>query len=213
MRSIQVTMCLAAILVCASATGADAVTRRSVPPLLYQRTAVSGYLGIDAPVGEFSDSRVGYGNHEADGPDWAIEIEHFVARTTSIGFSYSETDFADKTYGDSLTTQVQTAAGFIRVVVPTATPVRPYLRFGMGGVQLEFLDPETREDSDWEFSIQAGAGLLWLPERWLGINAQALYYHGSTDDSVVFTTPDEIVVVGFDTEYWAFSAGVSLFFP
>lgn len=213
MRSTQVSMCLGAALVCVLSADADAVTRRSAPPLLYQRTAVSGYLGADFPVGEFSDSREDFGNHESGAVDWAVEIEHFVGRTASLGFSYSEVRFDDKTLGDSLQTQVQTASGFVRVVVPTGTPVRPYLRFGMGGVQLEFLDPFSREDSDWEFSIQAGGGLLWLPARWLGLNAQALYYHGSTDDSVVFTTPDEIVVVGFDTEYWAFSAGVSLFFP
>ncbi|HEX6790878.1 MAG TPA: hypothetical protein VF247_06180 [Candidatus Krumholzibacteria bacterium] len=212
MRSIHVTMCLAAVLVCAT-TSADAVTRRSAPPLLYQRTAVSGYLGKDLPVGEFADGRAGYGNQEEGAIDWAVEIEHFVGRTTSLGFSYSEVRFDDKTLGDSLQTQVQTASGFLRIVIPTATAIRPYIRFGMGGVQLEFLDPFSREDSDWEFSIQAGGGLLWLPARWLGLNAQALYYHGSTDDSVVFTTPDEIVVVGFDTEYWAFAAGVSLFFP
>jgi hypothetical protein len=101
----------------------------------------------------------------------------------------------------------------VRIVVPTGTAIRPYLRFGMGGVQLEFLDPETREDSEYEFSLQGGAGLMWLPVRWLGLSAQALYYHGDTDDSVVFATEDEVVIVGFDTEYWAFSAGVSLFFP
>jgi hypothetical protein len=213
MRSIQLTMCMAALTIAVCAGGAGAVTRRTLPPLLYQRTAVSGYLGKDLPVGEFSDSRDGYGNHEDGALDWAVEIEHFAGRTASIGFSYSEVRFDDKTYGDSLQTQVQTAVGFLRIVVPTGTAIRPYLRFGMGGVQLEFLDPETREDSDWEFSIQGGGGLLWLPARWLGFNVQALYYHGSTDDSVVYSTPDEIVVVGFDTEYWAFSAGVSLFFP
>ena len=213
MRSTMVTMCLAAILIAALTGPADAVTRRTLPPLLYQRTAVSGYLGKDLPVGQFADGREGYGNHDEGAIDWAVDIEHFIGRTTSIGFSYAEVRFDDKTLGDALQTQVQTASGFLRVVIPTATSVRPYLRFGMGGVQLEFLDPFSREDSDWAFSIQAGGGLLWLPTRWLGLNAQALYYHGSTDDSVVYTTPDEIVVVGFDTEYWAFSAGVSLFFP
>jgi hypothetical protein len=83
----------------------------------------------------------------------------------------------------------------------------------MGGVQVEFLQPTTRDKSEWEFSIQAGGGLLWLPSRWLGLSAQALYYHGNTDNSVIAATPTETTVVGFNTEYLAFSGGVSLFFP
>jgi len=212
MRSMPVSMCLAAVLIASLTHTAGAVTRRSLPPLLYQRTAVTGYLGKGLPVGEFSDSRDGYGNHADGAVDWAVEIEHFAGRTASIGFSYANTTYEDQD-DPSLETNVTTCSGFIRVVVPTATFIRPYLRFGMGGVQVEFLDPVSREDSDWAFSIQGGGGLLWLPTRWLGLSAQALYYHGSTDDSVVFATPDEVVVVGFDTEYWAFSAGVSLFFP
>lgn len=213
MRSIQVTLATAALLTAALAPTADAVTRRSLPPLLYQRTAVSGYLGKGLPVGEFGDERPGFGNHEAGAIDWAVEIEHFAGRTTSIGFSVANTTYDDQTFGDSLQTQVTTLSGFVRVVVPSGTQIRPYLRFGMGGVQLEFLDPLTREDSDWEFSLQAGGGLIWLPARWLGLSAQALYYHGDTDDSVIYATPDELVVAGFDTSYWTFSAGVSLFFP
>lgn len=213
MRSSLVTVVLAAVLTAALAGAADAVTRRPVPPLLYQRTAVSGYLGKGLALGEFGDSRPGYGNHEDGAIDWAVEIEHFAGRTASIGFSVANTTYDDETFGDSLQTQVTTLSGFVRVIVPTGTQIRPYLRFGMGGVQLEFLDPLTREDSDWEFSLQAGGGLIWIPARWIGLNAQALYYHGDTDDSVVYATPEELVVVGFDTSYWAFSAGVSLFFP
>jgi hypothetical protein len=205
-------MCLAAVLIAMVAHSAGAVTRRTLPPLLYQRTAVSGYLGKGLPVGQFSDSREGYGNHAEGAVDWAVEIEHFAGRTASIGFSIANTEYEDKDDPD-LKTQVSTYSGFVRIVVPTGTRIRPYLRFGMGGVQVEFLDPVSREDSDYEFSLQGGGGLLWLPTRWLGLSAQALYYHGDTDDSVVFSTADEIVVVGFDTEYWAFSAGVSLFFP
>jgi hypothetical protein len=212
MRTIQVLMVLVVVLTTGLAQPAGAVERRGPVPLLYHRTAVSGFLGKGLPVGEFSDSRPGYGNHESGALDWAVEIEHFAGRTTSLGFSIANTTYEDKS-DSTLETQLTTLSGFVRIVVPTATSVRPYLRFGMGGVQLEFLDPVAREDADWAFSLQGGGGLLWLPTRWLGLNAQALYYWGSTDDSVVFTTPDEIVVVGFDTSYWAFSAGVSLFFP
>jgi opacity protein-like surface antigen len=212
MRSILVTMCLATVLTAALAHPADALERRARPPLLYQRTAVSGYVGYGIPVGEFSDDRPGFGNHEEGALDWAVEIEHFAGRTASIGFSIANTTYEDKD-DPNLETQVSTYSGFVRVVVPTGGPIRPYLRFGMGGVQVEFLDPVSREDSDYEFSLQGGAGLLWLPQRWLGLNLQALYYHGDTDDSVVFSTADEVVVVGFDTEYWVFSAGLSLFFP
>jgi hypothetical protein len=210
----------AAILVAGLAPASHAVVRRGPVPLLWQRTAVSGYLGKGLPVGEFSDSRKDpttgsplFGNQESGAVDWAVEIEHFVGHTASLGFSYANTEYNDKDLGDSLKTKVSTASGFIRVVVPTATAIRPYLRFGMGGVQVEFLDPTSREDSEWEFSLQAGGGLLWLPTRWMGLSAQALYYHGDTSDSVVFATSEETVVVGFNVEYWAFSAGLSLFFP
>jgi len=212
MRRLQIIMG-AALVVAILAPQSQAVVRRTPPPLLWQRTAVSGYLGKGLPVGEFADERPGFGNEKDGAIDWAVEIEHFVGHTASLGFSYANTEYEDKTLGDSLKTKVQTASGFIRVVIPTATPIRPYLRFGMGGVQVEFLDPVTRDKSEWEFSIQAGGGLLWLPSRWLGLSAQALYYHGNTDNSVVSATADQTVVVGFNTEYWAFSGGVSLFFP
>ena len=212
MRSIMVTMCFAALMTAAVAQDAEAVTRRSTAPLLWHRTAVSGYLGYGIPVGEFADERPGYGNHKSGGLDWAAEIEHFAGHTTSIGFSFANAEFEDEDI-DSLDTQLMTLSGFVRIVIPTGSGVRPYLRFGMGGVQVEFLDPLTREDSDWEFSVQAGGGFILLPERWLGINVQALYYWGDTGDSVLFTTQDEIVIVGFDTSYWTFSAGLSLFFP
>lgn len=212
MRTVLIVFVLAAGLVTGLADTTYALERRGPTPLLYHRTAVSGYYGYGFPVGEFADSREGYGNHESKAPDWAVEIEHFAGRTASLGFSIANTTYEDKS-DSTLETQLSTLSGFVRIVVPTATVVRPYLRFGMGGVQVEFLDPLTREDSDWSFSIQGGGGLLWLPARWLGINAQALYYYGSTDDAVVYTTPTEVVVVGFDTSYWAFSAGVSLFFP
>lgn len=212
MRRFQV-LIGAAVLVATLVPASHAVVRRGPVPLLWQRTAVSGYLGKGLPVGEFSDSREGFGNEKSGAIDWAVDIEHFVGHTTSIGFSYANTEYEDKDLGDSLKTKVSTASGFIRVVVPTATAIRPYLRFGMGGVQVEFLDATSREDSEWEFSLQAGGGLLWLPTRWMGLSAQALYYHGDTSDSVVYATADQTVVVGFNVEYWAFSAGLSLFFP
>lgn len=212
MRKIQA-MIGAAIVLMALAPASHAVVRRGPSPLLWQRTAVSGYLGKGLPVGEFADSRDGFGNQKEGAIDWAAEIEHFVGHTTSLGFSYANTEYQDKTLGDSLKTKVSTASGFIRVVVPTATAIRPYLRFGMGGVQVEFLDPTSRVSADWKFSIQAGGGLLWLPSRWLGLSAQALYYHGDTSNAVVSATADQTVVVGFNVEYWAFSAGMSLFFP
>jgi hypothetical protein len=212
MRRLQIIMG-AALVVAILAPQSHAVVRRTPPPLLWQRTAVSGYLGKGLPVGEFADERPGFGNEKDGAIDWAVEIEHFVGHTASLGFSYANTEYQDKTLGDSLKTKVQTASGFVRVVIPTATSIRPYLRFGMGGVQVEFLDPVTRDKSEWAFSIQAGGGLLWLPSRWLGLSAQALYYHGNTDNSVVSASASQTVVVGFNTEYWAFSGGVSLFFP
>jgi opacity protein-like surface antigen len=202
------------LLVMLLADSASAVVRRTDRPLLYGRTAVSGFVGYGLPVGEFaSDDYEGDGNHAEGAPDWTIEIEHFVGRTTSIGFSAANTTYEDKTFGDSLKTHVSTYSGFVRVVVPTATAIRPYLRFGMGGVQVQFQNPDERVDSDWEFSLQAGAGLLWMPTRWIGLNAQALYYYGDTEDAYIAESQPEPTIVGFDTKYFAFSGGLSLFFP
>jgi hypothetical protein len=208
---------LAAAVLAAPPASAVRVAQR---PLLLNRAAVSGYAGAALAVGEFSDSREGYGNHADQSldwppPDWAVEIEYFAGRTWSLGFSYAASSFEDKDV-PALETDLDTYSGFIRIVVPTASPVRPYLRAGMGGVDLEFLDPDARYEADTAFSIHVGGGLLWLPVRWLGLNAQALYYHGSTDDEWVRDYLDENgnpVVVGFNTEYWSFTAGVSLFFP
>jgi hypothetical protein len=198
----------------ANAAPATAV-RMTTRPLLLNRTAVSGYAGAGLPVGEFSDSREGYGNHatqdfEWPPKDWAAEIEYFAGRTWSLGFSYASSTYEDKD-DPALETALDTYSGFIRIVVPAAFPVRPYLRAGMGAVNLEFLDPDVRYKANSAFSFQVGGGLLWLPARWLGLNAQALYYHGSTDEEYLQDIPN--TVVGFDTEYWAFSAGVSLLFP
>jgi hypothetical protein len=180
-------------------------------PLLWHRTAVSGYVGVGVPVGVFASNDVpGDGNHESGAMDYAFEIEHFAGATWSIGFSAAYTQYDDKT-DPSLETGLETYSGFVRIVVPSGTAVRPYFRFGMGGVQVEFTQTGAyRVDADYAFSLQAGAGLLWLPTRWLGLNAQALYYNGFTDDSYV---AEADAIVGFDTKYFAFSGGVSIFFP
>ncbi len=192
-------------------TSPASAVRYAARPLLWQRTAVSGYFGAGLPVGEFSSSRDGDGNHESWPFDWAAEIEYFAGRTWSLGFSIEGTTYQDKT-DPTLETNLSTYSGFIRVVVPTATDVRPYIRGGMGGVKLQFQDPVSRNKADAAFSWQVGGGLLWLPVRWLGLNAQALYYQGGTYDSYVEGF-DQPTIVGFDVKYWSFTGGVSLFFP
>lgn len=199
----------ALVILFAGAAPAGAVSY-ATRPLLWQRTAVSGYLGGGLPVGEFASSRPGDGNQKSWPLDWAVEIEHFAGRTWSIGFSAASTNYKDKTT-PSLETQINTWSGFFRVVVPTATEVRPYLRGGIGGVQVQFQDPQERHKAGTKTSIQVGGGLLWLPVRWLGLNAQVLYYHGFTEQAYLKDLPNTIV--GFDCKYFAFSGGVSLFFP
>jgi hypothetical protein len=209
MRVLSSSLLISMLAVVACADAAGAVVRRTPRPLLYQRTAVSGYYGAGLPVGEFADDRAGDGNHESWPPDWAVEIEHFAGRTSSIGFSIANTTYQDKTFGE-LETHLSTYSGFIRVVMPTATTVRPYLRFGMGGVQVQFQDEEARVDAEYSLSLQGGAGLLWMPSRWIGINAQALFYWGDTEDAYI---SENNTIVGFDAKYWAFAGGLSLFFP
>jgi hypothetical protein len=181
-------------------------------PLLWNRAAVSGYGGVGYPLGVFaSDDVPGDGNHAANWPqDWAVEVEYFAGRTWSMGFSAAWTAYEDDD-DPTLETNLNTYSGFFRVVVPTGTDVRPYFRAGMGGMQVEFKrDGEFRVDAEYAFSFQAGVGLLWLPARWIGFNAQALYYYGSTEDAYI---AEDQSIVGFDTQYFALSGGVSLFFP
>jgi len=194
--------------------------RFATRPLLWHRTAVSGYYGEGLPVGNFESNDVPGDGNQAEGPvDWAVEVEHFAGRTWSIGFSTAHTTYLDKT-DPTLETNLSTYSGFFRVVVPTATAIRPYFRAGMGAVQVEFeQDGAYRFDADYSFSFQAGAGLLWLPMRWLGLNAQALYYLGSTEDASLgweaadYFGLDVPPVVGFDVQYFAFAVGVSFLFP
>jgi hypothetical protein len=190
-------------------------------PLLWNRTAVSGYAGAGYPVGNFASDDLDYdGAHAANWPlDWSVEVEHFVGRTWSLGFSAAYTTYQDKDFPE-LETNLNTYSGFIRIVVPSGTDVRPYFRAGMGGMQVESeSDGEFRFDAEYEFSFQAGAGLLWLPARWLGLNAQVLYYYGNTEFSSYGSDAAEYLnlavrpVVGYDVTYFAFSGGVSLFFP
>lgn len=221
-RPLASTVAVLGLLLVARDAGAVRYVQR---PLLWNRTAVSGYLGGGLPVGVFASDKVDAegvpvdGNEASNWPyDWTVEIEHFAGRTWSLGFSAAFTSYEDQD-DPTLLTNLNTYSGFFRVVIPSNTAVRPYLRAGMGGVQVEFESETFRVDADYSFSLQAGGGLLWLPARWLGLNAQALYYYGSTEDAFIAETaalPEfdyEPTVVGFDTEYWVFAGGVSLFFP
>lgn len=202
---------VAALTIAVAASDAHAV-RFATKPLLWHRTAVSGYAGASYPVGVFaSDDLPGDGNHAANWPlDWAVEVEHFAGRTWSLGFSAAYATFDDND-DPELNTNLDTYSGFVRIVVPSGTSVRPYFRAGMGGVQVEFEKKgEFRVDSEYEFSFQAGAGLLWLPARWLGLNAQVLYNYGDTENAFI---SEADAVVGFDVTYWTFTGGVSVFFP
>jgi opacity protein-like surface antigen len=205
-----------------AAQDASAV-RYAQRPLLWQRTAVSFYGGGALPVGPFAEEDLNgdgsEGNHAAWPLNWAIELEHFAGPTWSIGFSAAFVDFEDKET-PTLHTNLNTYSGFFRIVIPTGTDVRPYLRAGMGGVQVEFEQVDVyRFDADYAFTFQVGAGLLWLPARWLGLNAQALYNWGSTEDAslgadaAAYFNLSVPPIVGFNTEYFAFSGGLSFFFP
>jgi len=216
-RLIASTVALLGLLLAARDAGAVRYAQR---PLLWNRTAVSGYAGGGLPVGVFGSNDIPGDGNEADWPlDWTVEVEHFAGRTWSLGFSAAFTTYEDQD-DPELLTNLNTFSGFFRVVVPSNTSVRPYFRAGMGGVQVEFEQVgEYRVDADYSFSFQAGAGLLWLPRRWLGLNAQALYYWGSTEDAFIAETAGlpqfdyQPTIVGFDVQYFVFAGGVSLFFP
>jgi hypothetical protein len=218
-RSHGFALVLAALALAFAAREAHAV-RYAQRPLLWQRTAVSGYAGAGLPVDVFASDDLPEDGDHADWPlDWSVEVEHFAGRTWSLGFSAAFTTYEDND-DPALETNLDTYSGFVRIVVPTGSDVRPYFRAGMGGMKVEFeRKGEYRFDAGYEFSFQAGAGLLWLPARWLGLNVQALYYYGDTEgaylepEASVYFEEDGPIAVAFDVTYFAFSGGVSIFFP
>ena len=110
-------------------------------------------------------------------------------------FPYANTEYErTKTLGDSLKTKVQTASGFIRVVVPTATAIRPYLPLRHGGRAGGIPRSHDARQIEWEFSIRRVAVCCGC--RHAGSASSAgTQYHGNTDNSVVSATADQTVKV------------------
>jgi len=209
-------------LICALAVPAGAITRRSSYRAsehpFFARTAVTGYFGTGIAVGEFSSNKDGDGNEDSPAFDWSAEIEHFFAPGLSIGFNITHSSYDDKTYGADLKTNLSTFAGFLRYVIDTGGPAYPFLRLGMGSMEVEFETPDTRDEADHAASLHVGGGGIFMLGDYVSLNAQAMYTFGFTDeaavgDVIVVDNEQVVQVVGFDVEYWTFAAGVSVYFP
>ncbi len=216
MNRTRLAAALCAALVTFSAATADALVRRHRHAHLrrhvgewYNRTAISAYLGGGIPVGAFSSPRPGDGNHRSGALDWSVELEHFFAPGLSLGAGIANVTWEDRD-DPTLETHLDALYGFFRYVAPSATGVAPYLRAGMGAQRVQFQDPLDRFRSDPALYVEAGAGLALRMSDNLGLNVQGTYRHAFTEDALV---PDVDAIVGFDTEYWSFQGGVSLFFP
>jgi hypothetical protein len=215
MRFATGALCL--LIICTVASPSLALRRQTSTHPFFNRTAVTGYFGAGIPVGEFSSEKDGDGNHESGAFDWSAELEYFFGPGVSVGVNLSHTQYEDKTFSD-LMTNVSIFGAFLRYVVETPGPVYPYLRFGVGSMEIEFEDDVYRVEADHSGSVHVGGGGIAMIGDYVSLNGQILYTFGFTDDAIV----NELVEidgeevypnVGFDTQYWTFAAGVSVYFP
>lgn len=216
MRHLTGALCL--LIIITSALPAAAIRRQRGEHPFFARTALSAYFGAGVPVGEFSSKKEGEGNEEGGAFDWSAELEHFFAPGLSAGVNLSHTSYDDKTYGGQLKTNLNIFGGFLRYVIQTPGPVYPYVRFGVGSMQVEFETPDRRDKSDRVSSLHTGAGAIAMVGDHVSINGQVVYTFGFSDDAVVgepYLVGDvrTVDVVGFDVQYWTFSGGVSVYFP
>jgi hypothetical protein len=209
---------LSLLIIVISATPSAAIRRHRSEHPFFARTAVSGYFGAGVAVGEFSSEKDGDGNHESGAFDWSAELEHFFAPGVSVGLNISHTSYDDKDFGGDLQTNIRIFGGFLRYVIETPGPVYPFLRLGVGSMEVEFEDAVSRVESDHSGSLHAGGGAVAMIGDYVSLNASVGYTFGFTDDAVVgdvvVLEDEEVVqVVGFDVQYWTFAAGVSVYFP
>lgn len=207
----------------ATAAGdARALTRFIDQNPFFRRSALSVYAGRGYPVGEFESSRIGDGNHQPiptsstslEWVDWGVDLEHFFGPRWSLGAFLSSTTYQDKD-DPLLETRLTNLGGFLRYVMVSQGGLHPYLRGGIGGEWVQFQDPEYRYQANAAWMVQAGGGLIIMPFDHLSLNLQAMYNQGFTSDTRVPDAelyPDEMVIVGFDTQYWSLQAGLSLYF-
>jgi hypothetical protein len=88
--------------------------------------------------------------------------------------------------------------------------LHPFLRFGVGGQRVQFQDPVDRWRSDTAWMVQAGGGVIIMMLDHMAINMQATYNQGFTEETYI---PSADAIVGFDTKYWSFQAGLGIYFP
>jgi hypothetical protein len=160
-------------------------------------------------VGEFESSRDGDGNHEVGALDWSVDLEHFFAPRVSLGATLDNTTYQDKDDPD-LETHISSFGGFLRYVMVTRGGLHPFLRFGVGGQRVQFQDPEARYRSNTAWMVQGGGGVIIMMLDHLAISMQATYNQGFTENEYI---PSADAIVGFDTKYWSFQAGMGVYFP
>jgi hypothetical protein len=192
------------------AAPSNAITRHRSDGAFFGRTAASGYFGVGVPVGQFSDADDG--NHKAGGLDWSFELEHYFAPGVSLGFSFSAGTYEDKDFGKDLKTRLNTFGGFFKFTFENTGLVHPYVRFGLGSMEVAFDAVDENVDAERSGTMSFGGGLVLLVTDNLSVNGQTLYHYGWTDDAVIHET-EEPTIVGFDVSYWSFDVGLSVYFP
>lgn len=172
------------------------------------RTAVGGFVGVGIPVDDFGDDRLG--NHETGGLDWSLEIEHYFGPEFSLGFSYTAGCYDDEEFGDELQTKLNTFGGYFKFVFVTHTQVHPFLRLGVGSMEVEFDSDEEKVDAGRSESVNIGGGFILMLGDYASVNGQTSYVHGWTEDAYI---SEADAIVGFNVSYWAFDVGVTVYFP
>ncbi len=191
------------------ATDADALRRHRVDSKFFQRTAVGFDIGSGMPLGQFE----GDGAHKNGGTQWAIDAEYFFAPNVSIGGSFQRGTFDDKDLGATLQTELNSLSGFVRYTFVTDTNVHPFLRFGIGAMEVTFDGPDGTDAADYEGMIHFDGGVFVMLGDNLSLDGMVSYGYGFTEEAFVAETADEIFLVGFDVEYVTFGVGITAYLP
>jgi opacity protein-like surface antigen len=190
------------------AQSSEAVSRRVTDSPFMHRTAVGGLVGVGVPIGDFGDQA--YGNHKSGGLDWSVEFEHYFGPFFSLGLNFTAGVYEDEEFGGDLKTKLNTFGGYLRYVIVTPSDLYPFLKFGVGSMEVEFDSPEENVDSEHSASIVLGAGVIWMVTDNISINGQTAFTRGWTEDAYIRAAD---AIVGFDVSHWTFDAGLSIYFP
>ena len=107
-------------------------------------------------------------------------------------------------------TKLNTLGVYVRYVFVTPGVVHPYVKFGVGSMEVKFDSPVENVDSERSGSVVLGGGVIWMVTDNISVDGQTAFTHGWTENAYI---PAADAIVGFDVSHWTFTAGLSVYFP